>query len=136
MTGEQFWAVDGKSLNVVSPAETPTMNVVLFLIDDLGWKDLGCQGSDYYQTPNIDRLAAEGTRFTDAYAACALCSPTRASVMTGQYPARNTVSGNPRFGIADAEMLISRVTNTDASPRTRAFALRLLDPNHKQEQDS
>ena len=88
MTGERCWADDGKSRKVVSPAETPSMNVVLFLIDDLGWKDLGCQGSDYYQTPNIDQLAAEGTRFTDAYAACALCSPTRASVMTGKYPAR------------------------------------------------
>ena len=63
-------------------------NVVLFLVDDLGWKDIGCQGSDYYKTPNIDRLAAEGMRFTDAYAACALCSPTRASVLTGKYPAR------------------------------------------------
>jgi len=63
-------------------------NIVLFLIDDLGWSDLGCQGSTYYQTPNIDRLAAEGVRFTDAYAACAVCSPTRASVLTGKYPAR------------------------------------------------
>lgn len=63
-------------------------NVVLFLVDDLGWRDLGCQGSDYYRTPNIDRLAAEGTRFTNAYAACAVCSPTRASILTGKYPAR------------------------------------------------
>ena len=66
----------------------PDLNVVLFLIDDLGWKDLGCQGSTYYKTPNIDRLAAEGMRFTDAYAACNVCSPTRASIMTGKYPAR------------------------------------------------
>ena len=50
--------------------------------------DLGCQGSTYYQTPNIDKLAAEGVRFTDAYAACAVCSPTRASILTGKYPAR------------------------------------------------
>lgn len=63
-------------------------NVVLFLIDDLGWRDLGCQGSSYYQTPNIDRLAAEGARFTDAYSACAVCSPTRAAILTGKYPAR------------------------------------------------
>ena len=64
------------------------LNFVLFLIDDLGWMDLGCYGSKYYQTPSIDRLAAEGMRFTDAYAACAVCSPTRAAVMTGRYPAR------------------------------------------------
>jgi arylsulfatase A-like enzyme len=63
-------------------------NVVLFLIDDLGWRDIGANGSTYYQTPNIDRLAREGVRFTDAYAACAVCSPTRAAVLTGKYPAR------------------------------------------------
>ena len=64
------------------------MNVVFFLVDDLGWTDLGCYGSDYYRTPHIDRLAAEGIRFTDAYAACNACSPTRASILTGKYPAR------------------------------------------------
>jgi arylsulfatase A-like enzyme len=63
-------------------------NFVFFLIDDLGWKDLGCYGSMFYETPNIDRLAAEGMRFTNAYAACPVCSPTRASIMTGKYPAR------------------------------------------------
>lgn len=63
-------------------------NIVLFLIDDLGWKDLGCQGSTYYQTPSVDRLAREGARFTDAYAACAVCSPRRAAILTGKYPAR------------------------------------------------
>lgn len=64
------------------------LNIVLFLIDDLGWMDVGCNGSKFYQTPNIDRLAREGARFTDAYAACAVCSPTRAAVLTGKYPAR------------------------------------------------
>jgi len=63
-------------------------NFVLILIDDLGWMDAGCYGSKFYETPNIDRLAAEGMRFTDGYAACAVCSPTRAAVMTGRYPAR------------------------------------------------
>lgn len=67
-------------------AERP--NVVFILVDDLGWMDLSCQGSDYFQTPNIDRLAERGIRFTDAYAACAVCSPTRAAVMTGRWPAR------------------------------------------------
>jgi len=63
-------------------------NIVLILVDDLGWIDTGCYGSKFYETPNIDKLAAEGMRFTDAYAACAVCSPTRAAVMTGRYPAR------------------------------------------------
>lgn len=67
-------------------------NVILILVDDLGWMDLGCQGSDYYRTPNIDQLSAQGMRFTNAYAACAVCSPTRAAVMTGRYPARTTVT--------------------------------------------
>jgi len=67
-------------------------NVVLILVDDLGWMDLSCQGSGYYETPNIDRLAKEGMRFTDAYAACAVCSPTRAAVLTGRYPARTGIT--------------------------------------------
>jgi arylsulfatase A len=64
------------------------MNVIVILVDDLGWTDLGCFGSRYYQTPNVDRLAEEGMRFTQAYSACTVCSPTRASILTGQYPAR------------------------------------------------
>lgn len=63
-------------------------NIILINVDDLGWTDLGCYGSKYYETPHIDRLAAEGMRFTDAYAAAAVCSPTRAAIMTGRYPAR------------------------------------------------
>jgi len=63
-------------------------NFVFFLIDDMGWKDLGCYGSSFYETPNIDKLASEGMRFTEAYAACPVCSPTRASIVTGKYPAR------------------------------------------------
>ncbi|MBT5877016.1 MAG: sulfatase [Candidatus Latescibacteria bacterium] len=62
-------------------------NFVFILIDDMGWTDLGCYGSSFYETPNIDRLAASGMRFTDAYAACPVCSPTRASILTGRYPA-------------------------------------------------
>jgi arylsulfatase A len=69
-------------------ADSGKGNVILFLIDDLGWRDIGCQGSDYYQTPNIDALAREGVRFTQAYSACAVCSPTRAAILTGKYPAR------------------------------------------------
>lgn len=62
-------------------------NILMILVDDMGWTDLGCQGSTYYKTPNIDRLAAQGMRFTDAYAS-PTCSPTRASIMTGKKPAR------------------------------------------------
>ncbi|KPJ63534.1 MAG: sulfatase [Planctomycetes bacterium DG_23] len=62
-------------------------NIIFILIDDLGWKDLSSYGSQFYETPNLDRLAAEGMRFTDAYASCPVCSPTRASILTGKYPA-------------------------------------------------
>lgn len=68
--------------------ETARPNVVVFLVDDLGWTDLGCYGSTFYETPNIDRLAARGVRFTDAYAACPVCSPSRAALLTGKSPAR------------------------------------------------
>lgn len=63
-------------------------NVVLIVIDDLGWADLGCYGSKFHKTPNLDRLASEGMRFTQAYAACPVCSPTRAAILTGRYPQR------------------------------------------------
>ena len=63
-------------------------NIVFILADDLGWRDLGCYGSTFHATPNLDRLAARGMRFTQAYAASPLCSPTRSSILTGQYPAR------------------------------------------------
>ncbi|MDR2057878.1 MAG: sulfatase [Dysgonamonadaceae bacterium] len=69
------------------PKEEKPMNVVFFLVDDLGWSDTGCYGSRFYETPNIDRFAKEGVRFTNAYAACHVSSPSRASILTGKYPA-------------------------------------------------
>jgi len=69
-------------------AEGEQPNFVFILVDDLGWRDLGCYGSNFYETPSIDGLAAEGVRFTQAYAACPVCSPTRASILTGKYPQR------------------------------------------------
>ena len=62
-------------------------NILFILMDDLGWRDLACYGSTFYETPVLDRLAAQGMLFTDAYAACPVCSPTRASLLTGKYPA-------------------------------------------------
>jgi arylsulfatase A-like enzyme len=80
-----------------APAQT---NFVFFLVDDLGWRDLGCFGSSFYETPNIDALAAGGMRFTQAYAACPVCSPTRSSIMTGKYPIRTGITDfiNPAGG--------------------------------------
>ena len=69
-------------------ADAARPNVIVFFVDDLGWTDLGCFGSDFYESPHIDRLAADGVKFTQAYAACTVCSPSRAALLTGQYPAR------------------------------------------------
>ena len=63
-------------------------NFLFILVDDLGWADIGANGSTFYETPSIDALATEGMRFTDGYVASPMCSPTRASIMTGKHPAR------------------------------------------------
>src|SRR5579871_4379599 len=68
-----------------TPADKP--NIIFMLVDDMGATDAGCFGSKFYQTPNIDRLAQDGLKFTHAYAACCVCSPTRASIISGRYPA-------------------------------------------------
>ncbi len=73
-----------------APAQRP--NILLILVDDMGWTDLACFGSGFYETPGVDRLAAQGMRFTQAYAACTVCSPTRASLMTGKYPPRVNIT--------------------------------------------
>ena len=74
------------AVSSAAPAEQP--NVILIFIDDMGWKDVGCYGNDFVETPHIDRLAAEGVRFTDFYAAGAVCSPTRCALQSGQNQAR------------------------------------------------
>lgn len=80
-----------------APARRP--NFVFILADDYGFMDTTFNGSKFYETPCLDRLAAQGMRFTEGYAACPVCSPTRASIMTGKYPARlhltNWIPGNP-----------------------------------------
>ena len=75
------------NITSIHSAEQPP-NIVLFLVDDLGWSDLQCYGSRFHETPHINDLAKNGVRFTQAYAACHVCSPTRASILTGKYPAR------------------------------------------------
>lgn len=69
-------------------SKSPNPNFVFFLVDDLGWADVGCNGSALHRTPHIDALAQSGVRFTDGYAAASICSPTRASILTGRHPVR------------------------------------------------
>ncbi len=94
-----FWTLALLAATLVTAAPKKP-NIVLILADDLGWRDLRCFGSELYQTPNIDSLAAAGMSFRNAYSACTVCSPTRASIMTGRYPAAlhltDWIAGHPR----------------------------------------
>jgi len=94
-------------------------NVVFILIDDLGYTDLGCYGSSYYETPRLDRLAKQGALFTDAYTASPVCSPTRASIMTGQWPERFGISeyiGGPRPENWKRNTILLPTKNSDRLP--------------------
>lgn len=95
-------------------------NFVVFLVDDLGWGDLGCYGSTFHETPHLDRLAADGMKFTQAYSACTVCSPSRAAIMTGRYPGRlhltDWITGhkraNPKLRIPDWKMKMGHELTT------------------------
>src|SRR5262249_23468540 len=107
-------------------AEKP--NVVFILADDLGWTDLGCQGSKFYETPNIDRLAKDGLRFTSAYTCGRNCQPTRAALMSGQYGPRTgvyTVGGTDRFDTSRRPLVpVENVTQLPLDKVTLAQAMK------------
>jgi arylsulfatase A-like enzyme len=110
-------------LPALSTASADKPNVIIFLVDDMGWMDCGAYGSQYYETPNIDRFSRQAMRFTDAYAV-PLCSPTRASILTGQYSARHRItsaSGHQPAAPPDAAPY----------PETAAPARRLLYADSK-----
>jgi arylsulfatase A-like enzyme len=88
MNRRSFLASLPAAASALRAAAAPPPNIVLILADDLGWSDLGCYGSDLHRTPNLDAMAKGGMRFTEAYSASPVCSPTRASIMTGKHPAR------------------------------------------------
>ena len=104
-------------------------NVVIVFADDLGYGDLGCYGAPGIRTPNLDRLAAEGVRFTDFYVAQAVCSASRAALLTGCYPNRVGILGalgpTSKIGIADDETTIAEVLK---APRLRHRDLRQVAP--------
>ena len=90
-----FWVILGGwfvSACSASDAELECPNILFILADDLGWRDLSVQGSRFYESPHIDRIAREGMRFQQGYATCQVCSPSRASIMTGKYPARLAIT--------------------------------------------
>ena len=91
----------------IEPAKP--MNVVFILVDDYGWKDVSYNGSTFYETPNIDKLAATGMAFTDGYAACPVCSPTRAAIMSGKYPGR--INTTDFFGGPQGSTVLKNIEN-------------------------
>jgi arylsulfatase A-like enzyme len=120
-------AVFGRIANAAEPlARKP--NIVFILADDLGWTDLACYGSRYYETPNIDRLAAEGMRFTHGYTCGPNCQPTRAALMTGQYGPRTgiyTVGGTDRFDTSMRPLVpVENVTRLAPAKVTMAESLK------------
>lgn len=104
-----LWMLAFAACGVQERPDAARPNIVFFLIDDLGWVDTGVYGSTFYETPHIDRLAAEGARFTQFYSGSPVCSPTRASIMTGKNPARvditNWIGGEAKGKLLPAEYL-------------------------------
>jgi arylsulfatase A-like enzyme len=108
-----FFACDSPSAPTDAAPAPRRPNIVLIVADDLGWSDLGCYGNPFFESPHLDRLAADGVRFTRAYAAGHVCSPTRASILTGRYPARIGLT-NYLYGtktVADSPVLPAPFTD-------------------------
>ncbi len=101
----------GSALERTSSVDKP--NVIIVFCDDVGYADVGVFGAKGYETPNLDRMAAEGVKFTDFYAAAPSCTPSRAALMTGCYPQRvslpNVIGPSAKIGISSAEQTIAEV---------------------------
>jgi arylsulfatase A-like enzyme len=93
------------------------LNFIFILVDDMGWKDLSSYGNTWHETPSIDKLAAQGMRFTQAYAACPVCSPTRASILTGKYPARLGITNFGKVPLPKTEVTLAQALR-DAGYKT------------------
>ena len=91
MTSKALPLLIGLTLGLLS-SSAKTSNVLFILIDDMGWKDLSNEGSTFYESPNVDRIAREGMKFTRGYATCQVCSPSRASILTGKYPTNHGIT--------------------------------------------
>jgi arylsulfatase A-like enzyme len=116
--------------NAAGPAQRP--NILLIYIDDLGWKDTGYMGSDFFETPHIDKLAGEGMVFTDAYSNAANCAPARACLMTGQYTPRHRIFnvGTRARGNAKFRRLLHVPGVSTLDPQTTTWATRLQNAGY------
>ena len=121
MTRRNFLAVSGAAA-VHTQAAQRKPNIIFILADDLGYGDLGCYGQQKIRTPNLDRMAAEGTRFTQAYSGSTVCAPSRCCLMTGKHTGHATVRGNlrPEAGLAEGEVTVATLLKR-AGYRTALF---------------
>lgn len=102
-------------------------NIIFILIDDMGYADLSCFGSPLNETPNLDRLAQSGTKFTQAYAACPVCSPTRASIVTGKYPARLKLTNFLKGTLSPKDSPVLTAPYADELPLEETTIAEILD---------
>src|SRR5689334_17946622 len=103
----------GSAATTNESVKAPRPNIILILADDLGYGDLGCYGQKKIKTPNLDRLAAEGIRFTDCYAGSTVCAPSRCALMTGLDSGHGRVRGNSRNkGLLAADVTVAEVLKT------------------------
>src|SRR5262245_31869839 len=84
-------------------------NIVFILADDLGWGDLGCYGQKKIKTPNLDRMAAEGMRFTSAYAGSTVCAPSRCALMTGLHSGHGLIRGNGNVALRPEDLTVAEL---------------------------
>lgn len=133
----QFVQIAGTALSAAAlqamgcSSKTVRPNFLFILVDDLGWTELGSYGSRLAETPNLDRLAASGVRFTDAYASCPVCSPTRASIMTGKYPARLNITDWIPGNDARDKKLLGTVDRHELSLEEKTIAETLRENGYK-----
>jgi len=119
MLRRQFLGTIGAGLLQAQPAGRPP-NILFILADDLGYGDLGCYGQRQIATPNIDRMAAEGVRFTQAYAGSTVCAPSRCSLMTGLHTGHTRIRGNARVPLTASDVTVAKLLNS-AGYRTAIF---------------
>lgn len=105
-----------------SPRRRP--NIICIMADDLGYADVGCYGQKHIRTPHIDRLAAEGMRFTDAYAGCTVCAPSRSVLMTGLHMGHTSVRSNPGGSLRRDSFMEKRLYRFSWSPANAPSAVK------------